>query len=89
MTSPWNSEANLLIKAIFIDAGFESFSALATRSVWNCFDKEVLQQNVIMPLLKRKMCKLMNIFFFFSQAFFQENTAVNLSSQEMVYSRKE
>ena len=51
MTSPWNSEANLLIKAIFKDAVFESFYALGTRSVWNCLEKEVLQQNVIMPLL--------------------------------------
>ena len=46
MTTNWNSGADLLIKAIFIDTVFQSFSALSTRSVWNCLDKEVLQQTV-------------------------------------------
>ena len=68
-----------------------------------CYSRKPVQQqqkgnnatfelhNINFPFCHEKCTTITHItyFFFFSQAFFNENTVVDLSSQEMVYSRKE
>ena len=55
MTSTWNSGADLLIKAIFIDAVLPSFSSLSARYVLNCLDKEVMKGKVVRQKAQQKL----------------------------------